>query len=790
MKKQPVFRVIPVRVTPVAAAVASALGSISGASLAAETEETVVTATRRDTSVQEVPYNLSAISGDTIESLQLTNLSDIARYTPGLIQFDQGARDANLLIMRGINASPSGAPELLRNTQGDRVATFYGETPVYIDLAPIDIERVEILRGPQGTLYGTRSMGGAIRYIPKAPELDAFTVDAHGRLYDMAESDDYGYDGDVVINMPLIEDTLALRAMLGYWDTPGFIDQPFLLRNPGVSCPEPFQDGPGCTPDDLRSKDDINDIETTSAGLSLLWKISDNFDATLSWRYQDQEIGGRQANTRDSLRYIITDSGDPLNTSKYDNGFRFEEPNDRENNIYNLELNYDAGSFTVLSTTSYSTYEDKGNRDQTDLLLSYGYGEFPAFAAFTVDQTDDDILTQEIRAVSKDSGSRWDWVVGGFYQEGDFEQNGLEISYGLGPAEEITAILGTDRETEEIAVFGELGYDINDRLHVSVGARWFDFDDDIVGCSEFPFFQPLTCTEGGGDDDDTLFKLGADYRFSDAVLGYALFSQGFSPGGVNPALFPDDLTDDERFVEPEEIDNYEVGVRSQWLDNNLTVNGAVFYMDWSDIQYDGVSSGGFNITRNGGEAETKGLELEATYALGEHWTFGAGYAYTNGELDSDCIVTDPFDPGVCPSSGTVESGDRLPGFPEHQGSAVVGYTNDLNAQMALNASWRMVTQSDVFTQLGDGDDCCRNDGEELGGFSVHYATLGVSTDTWDLTLFADNIFDKYAVTGVRDTRAQIGGDGSSNDLAVRRYFQNVLTPRTIGLDFRYRFRGQ
>jgi iron complex outermembrane receptor protein len=214
---KPVIKSAPVRVTPVAAAVAIILSNFFGISLAADdaksedaakasdltgTDEIVVTATRRDTSVQDVPYNLSALSDADIKTLQIQDLSDIARWTPGLTHVDQGARDANQLIMRGLNASAINAPEFLRNSQGDRVSTYYGEVPVYIDLRPTDLERVEILRGPQGTLYGSRSLGGTIRYIPKAPDSKNFTVDANGRSYGMSESDDMGYDGSITVNAP------------------------------------------------------------------------------------------------------------------------------------------------------------------------------------------------------------------------------------------------------------------------------------------------------------------------------------------------------------------------------------------------------------------------------------------------------------------------------------------------------------------------------------------------------------------------------------------------------------
>jgi outer membrane receptor protein involved in Fe transport len=261
---------------------------------------------------------------------------------------------------------------------------------------------------------------------------------------------------------------------------------------------------------------------------------------------------------------------------------------------------------------------------------------------------------------------------------------------------------------------------------------------------------------------------------------------------VNPQA---GLEPNEQFVDPETVDNYELGIKSLWLDNRLTVNASVFYMDWEDIQLDGTADNGVGITVNGGSAETKGVELESSFALNDNWVFSAGYAYTEAELTDSCRTPADFANKGCPISGVVtEDGDRLPGSPEHQGTLQVDYFRPLNSTYDFFANWRLTTQSDVLTKLGDGDDCCRDNGEELGGFTIHYATAGISTETWDATLFIDNVFDKFAVTGVRDDRSVIGTDtdlyGAGGDVAVRRYWNNVITPRVVGVDFRYRFRGQ
>jgi len=844
----PILKFTPVKITPIAAAVATALGSISGVSIAQEVasatgsaEQITVTASRREANLQELPYSVSALSEADLQALQITDLDGIARYTPGLTQTGLGARSGGRLIIRGINNSNITAGEFLNNTGGSRVATYYGETPVYIDLKLIDTTRVEVLRGPQGTLYGASSLSGAVRYIPNAPDLENFSIEAHARGYDTDESSDLSYDMDAVINMPLIEDTLALRAMLGYADEAGWIDYKYTVPNPGVSCPEPGYnpgvdaDNGGCDTDGFKNSKDANDLETTSAGLSLLWQISDVLDAQLSWRYQDQKSGGRNANSRNALGLIEQNRGIDLDAGKYISGLRVTEPNDRENNIYNLEVNWNLGFANFLSSTSYTTYDEDGRRDQTDLLLQlepddyYYYEEFPAFAAFTNDGRDDDFFTQEFRLVSNDDDSRLDWMVGAFYQDSDLEGTSQEISPNYWEfAQAINPDFPTGVDTnydsrftqdiKEKALYGELGFDFTDDFTARIGARWFDFDDDVKSCAAFPLLgaafpdfyaadlsDPAACTDASipssADSDDVIWKLGADYTFTDDLLGYALYSEGYSSGVANPRRVCDDdndtgcVSENDLYADPEETKNYELGLKSQWLDGRLTVNGAVFYIDWENTQVQGrTETAGFLIVRDGGEAKSYGLELEAVAQLTDNWVLDAGYTYVKAELSDGCTAAEAsagIENCAIPDAET-KSGDRLPGSPENQGYARLMYNTMLSNGLGFNFEYGLTAQSDVFTKIGDGDDCCRDNGEELGGYALHFLSAGLSGDTrsgdrWDASLFVENLFNKYAVTGVRDDRTQLVTLGDAPDFTARRYFQNTIKPRTIGVDLRYRF---
>ena len=209
------------------------------------------------------------------------------------------------------------------NSNGSTVATYVGEIPVYIDLVSKDLARVEVLRGPQGTLYGANSLAGAVRYIPARPQTDAFSFDVGGSVSDIDESDDPSTDLDAVLNLPLVKDRLAFRGVLSYEDRAGFIDQNYLVQDPGFSIPEPDFTDPVEVSANLRRDEDVNDVETWYARASLLWDVSEDFSATLTYHYQNQDVGGRQVNHQDSLRLIAQDQGAAIPAGFYDNGHAF-----------------------------------------------------------------------------------------------------------------------------------------------------------------------------------------------------------------------------------------------------------------------------------------------------------------------------------------------------------------------------------------------------------------------------------------------------------------------------------
>src|SRR5690606_21299432 len=263
MNDDAIVRSSEVRVRPLTAAVAVAIGTLCAISPATAEysgpmEEVIVTASRRETTTQDLPFNITAISGTMLERQRISDLAELGRWVPGLTVVDQGGRASNRMIVRGLNVASLNASEFLENSSGDSVQTYVGDIPLFLDLKLHDIERVEVLIGPQGTLYGAGTLGGAVRYIPHAPDLDRFSLDLQGDVFNISHGDGAGFEGGLTVNMPLVDDRVALRTSVAWLDDPGFIDYPYLVREPGVSNPQPDFSNPADVAANLRGQRDVN----------------------------------------------------------------------------------------------------------------------------------------------------------------------------------------------------------------------------------------------------------------------------------------------------------------------------------------------------------------------------------------------------------------------------------------------------------------------------------------------------------------------------------------------------
>ncbi|MGB1305066.1 TonB-dependent receptor [Pseudoalteromonas marina] len=760
-----------------------------------------VTATRRSGSVQNAPLNITALDADIMKDQNISELADVARWVPGLTITDQGGRSGSPIIVRGLNTNSSGP-----SSDGGTVATYINEIPVAIDMRLVDVERVEVLIGPQGTLYGAGTLGGAIRYMLKEPELDFTSLEVFGNVSQTQESDSIGGEGGFIFNLPLIEDTLAVRASLNIYEDPGFIDYGYVVREPGVSLPDPDWTDSAAVNNNLKNVEDANGESTTTGRISVRFKPSETFEGTLNYFYQNQDSEGRSIVHYNTLS---ADNGLSDLIGEYESGYRYEEPREKENQLLSLELKADLGFAELVSATGISNFDADGQRDQTDLLirLDYGYEEFPAFSSFTREIEEQDTFTQEIRLVSQND-SDINWIVGGFYNKIESDASSQEYTPGFGDfaVENFGAdqsrpdqleYYSVDRvEITESALFGEIGYQVTDKLDITVGARFYKYDVESESAVDFPLFNTLFGGAGPDEvtlnfeqneasDNGSLFKFNAKYQFTNSVMGYATISEGFRIGGSNGlAPCPDPLpanqagcgNPSEMLYDADTTTNYELGFKSTWLRSRLHFNAALFNIDWDDAQVAGATEvGQLPYLSNAGSANAKGIEISSRAILSDSFSVYSTYAYTKAELTSDA----PF---LFNSDGTdgAEDGDRLPGSSEHQFSMGVNYQTDVFNDKTLDINYGITAQSDVISRVG-----LRDNGETLPGYSLSNISAKLTADEWSATVYVDNVFNKYAVTSVRRSDADIT---SANRTDIQRnYGYFINRPLTVGIKFNYKF---
>lgn len=774
-------------------AAAPAVAQDADVAEAVELNSMTVTATRRAVSVQDVPMNLTAVDRQLIDDMGLNGLASLLQQTPGLNLINQGGRDANLIIVRGLNGNSLGASEGVGNSAGGVVAQYIGDVPLYLDLRLIDLERVEALLGPQGTLYGAGALGGAIRYIPARPSLTARGVEVEGGVMGISHGDDLGYESTLIGNLPLGE-RLAFRAAVSYADEPGYIDYGYVVREPGVSDPEPdFADAEAVAAN-LRTVADANDNQTLSGRLMLRYLPVSGVDALLSYHYQNQQAGARTINQQESM-----------GTGRYESANRFEEPNERENQLLALEVSADLGFATLNSATGLSQYSEDGQRDQTDLLLGFefGYESFPSFVAYTHELGDEDRFNQELRLVSNGDGPL-SWIAGVFYNALDSRYTSTEFTpgipeyFGVERPDNIEYYELSEQTLEETAIFAEFEYALTESWSATLGGRAFQYDVDARSGFALPLNDgsaPDELLVDGNSatvsDGDAIFKFNTAYAFDDGLLAYFTLSQGYRNGGVNtvPACL-DPLPPgqnvcalpDEVLILPDKTLNHELGLRSRWLQGRLVVNGSLYFMTWDDPQIDGTTeNGGASIVVNGGAAETQGINLQALMQFSAHWSANASWSLTQAQLTEDSA-------GIVAGEDAY-AGDRLPGSPEYQGTLNLQYERPLGEGMLFSTQYGIYRQTDIYTRVG-----LNNEGEVLPGYTVHNASMTVRGDAWALRLYANNLLDTYAETGVRGTPASIDdvgyetGDVDNGDgFKLRSYYKSVLEPLRVGLTLSYRF---
>ncbi len=761
--------------------------------------EIVVTATRRATSLQDVPINISAVGAEQLSRQRIDDIRDIADFTPGMTISDTGPGSTGSIVLRGLNASDvdtSGA------TYDDALGVYLGEVPLYYDFKLLDIARVETLLGPQGTLYGLGTLAGAIRNIPNRPNLDSFQAEVHGRFYGKEHGSEFGYQADVMINIPIIKDYVAFRSATGYYYDPGFIDYTRIIQTPGVSLPQPS--GPGGVSEadyaaNLTTRKDLNFEKTFTTRNQLLVQASDDLKVVFTYGYQQTKTGGGQYN-----------SNGVLGTGNYQSAARYAEPVKRRAHLVSAEINANLADIVdIVSTTAYTNVRNNQSFDNTDLLLDldYDYELFPAFSSYNESQNTRKQFNQEVRFVSRHGGP-FNWVLGGFYNQQKLQSDYREILPGH-PFVDLTtnpdsveyASFVRSKVTEK-AVFGEGTFRVVPEWQVTAGARYFGYEVERAGRAVVPLLgdpiSPYDLPSAGGTSKKTgwVWKFNSSYNFTPDLMVYATYSKGYRIGGPNnvaPCVLPLKpppfqnvcALPNEVAYGPDTTKNLEVGIRAQLFERKLTLNLNAFKIDWEGIQLDSATINGIvGITVNGGTGKSQGFEGSFQLRPVDGLSIQGTYSYTDAKLTQDvpAIIAVNSPAGTYPSSPIqldALSGDRLPGSTKHSGSLGASYTMPFR-DGSLVADWTATYRGDVVTRLGWE----RAFGDKLPGYTLHRASLTYEADKYSIGLFANNIFDKYAIASVSNDRSRTG----LNDGVLLRYYRRtVINPRTFGIEARFKY---
>ena len=766
-----------------AAAVSTALAGASGAAYAqSETSlgEVIVTATRRAERLQDVPESISAFDSNAIAMRGIQQLSDVVKFIPGM-SLAQREPGGTTLVFRGVASSgtefggvSSSALYLDEQpiTQGGR-----NPTPRFID-----IERVEALRGPQGTLYGASSQSGTLRVITNKPQAGAFDAWTEVQVSDTS-SGSTGYDLSAMVNIPLGSDRVALRLVGFAAEDAGFIDN--VLRD---------SQGGGFDNAD-RVDEDVNTVTTVGGRAALSFDVTENVNLTFGAIYQDLSADGHGDVSVDDPDGLDRDLGD-LEQVRFEN----ESLDDK---WYQLALTANATlpfGDLVISGSYFDrdfTYEADASDYEFSLdqsgYVSYDFGGDPR--GFATNNESTEITTFEARLQSNnDAESRWSWLAGVFYskEKSHTEFNSYVRDYAdtgsfyyfneyeqrltgnsLVPSDQWW--LGVyDSELEQKALFGEIGYDVTENFTITAGGRWFDYDRFFGLLQEKPpGFTGDTRTDDAVDtsESDSVYKLNLTYRLNDDRMVYATWSEGFRVGGSNPvrpsSILPREYSSDT-------LTNMEVGAKTEWLDNRLRINIAAYLMDWKDfaVQVEDPQTDSFQLGYvNLPSAEITGIEAEFQFVVNDAWQLDGTIGWIEAEIAEDTtIVLDPaFDP-IFASKGA-----RLPLTPDWTATLGIEFRPPgqlLNAQPFARLDVAYVGES--VTSL-DGIQSVIN-AAEVGtqdSYSTGDLRFGLEREQWSATLFVDNIWDERAELFLSPRWA-----------APR---QTINRPRTIGLRFRYEF---
>lgn len=683
-------------------------------------EEVIVTATKRAASIQDVPVAITALTGEALDEAGVSRVDDIASGAPNTFINTGGGLRTTSVTVRGISSNPNNPG--VDPAVGVFVDGVYMSRPTTLNGNLFDLERIELVRGPQGALYGKNTIAGAINFISRAPSPE-FTGEA--RL-------GYGNYGDTsvfgMLSGPLGSDRVLGRLSGSWQQRDGLIDN-------------------------VATGTELNDVDAQSVRGAVLWQATDSIDVTLRGDTSRDRTHAGASEVYQNGAF----EGTPLaDASPWDRKVANDRDTVQDRDSDGLGLQVDAGwgpgALTSITAWRQFDWHNVADNDFSVLnMLSSGIDE---------DQSE---WSQEFRYVSDASGP-FQYVVGAYYSDQSLDTASVATvgpDLGIYP-DEVQGVIRADLTTESFALYGQGSYDFNDLWNLTVALRYSDETKKVAHSQTGDPFQILLPDQPlqrlSRSDNEVSPSASVTYRVRDDVHAYASYGRGFKAGGYN--VFSISMTDTAEY-EPETVDSFEIGVKSQFADDRVRLNAALFYMDYKDLQVNQlVLENGVPqfTTSNAASATSQGIEIELAAQLAEGLDLDFAYGYTDATYDDFRNAN---------FAGDDFSGNTLPEAAKHTVTTALIYRRPVGASLELAARVDLAYRSSAFFEPDNVPQY------EQGDYTLLGARLGLASadGRWGVTAWGRNLADEEYVV--------YRGDGV---IVPGQAIQSLGLPRTYGLE--------
>jgi outer membrane receptor protein involved in Fe transport len=725
--------------------------------------------------VQTTPISLTAVSGQDIQDRGLTDLGNLVQSVPG-VSIRSSGPGMTEFEMRGVASTGGNSPTVgfYYDDTSLTAPSAANEGKIVISPSLYDLNRVEVLRGPQGTLYGSGSMGGTIKVVPNPPNPNAFDTSAE---LVFGDTDHGGFDHaeNAMVNLPFGAGLAALRLVGSYSRDAGWIDRV-------VIAPGAFPLPNGTTRGDVLAAPvaadyhDVNDVEKTSVRVSAVVNPVEGLSITPSFFYQKLSSGG--------LPYIDSNPGTDAHYQPYD----ISEAYSDTFKLSSINITYKTPILALTSITSYWSRNEPVTQDATESwttgLGPYVNGYYPPTglgASSAIEYNPTHQTTEEFR-ISSVGDSSLKWLVGYYYE--DFH-SAWDIVF---PSQNGAALFGSNNlfsyfspmPIYQQSVFGEVTYNVTEPWAITVGARRYRYDAP-VSLDQFGALTATVMTETSERDQGVTPKISTSYQFTKDLMVYLTAAKGFRPGGGTgpvPTSGPASVNCEPQlqieygsngaFVQgpisfkSDNVWSYEAGEKLTLADNRVTVNGALYFEKWNGVQQtNSLSTCGYVYTANAGNAHVRGGELEIQAIVVPEVTVSGNVGYVHAALVSSELIDAGFNPGTA-----------IQDVPQWTSTVSAAWRHSLTDQLTLTAR-----ADNTYTGSRTDETYSIN---QLPSYDLTNIRAGLDGGRWNAVLFVNNVADKRAL--ISDITQAAENIPTFNRVAVSQ-------PRTAGIDLNFRFGG-